>query len=325
MSGSGIKRALLVGIDYIKNPAAKLNGCIEDIKNIQNMLIDAYGYSPENMIILRDDISSRMPTKTNIINALQSVVSMTGVKDELWFHYSGHGTQLRDTNRDESDGADEAIVPVDYPTAGMIIDDDLFNMVRSIKGKAFLVFDSCHSGSVCDLQYSINYVSGSFSRSISSKKILLNPNIVVLSGCRDAQTSADTYDSVANEFGGALTMAITTTLRKNKHSVDIMKLYNDVCYYLLQNRYEQIPVLSSSAATPILLFTRPPVVTIATIQSPVSSPIKTAAKSISKTLSLPAILQNISHLRPVISSNNTNVKMMYSAKTVIGRPTLRFT
>ena len=271
MSGQPMKRALLIGINYVKTPSARLNGCIEDVKSIQNMLIDAYGYSNDNIVVLRDDNPSSMPTKSRILLALQQMIAVSAPNDELWFHYSGHGTQLRDTNGDESDRLDEAIVPEDFQTSGMITDDDLFMLIRNIRCKAFLVFDSCHSGSVCDLQYSINYVSGSFSRAITSSKTIANPNIVLLSGCRDAQTSADAYDNVAKVFGGALTMTLTSVLRRNRHSAEIMKVYNDVCYELIRQKYAQIPVLSSSVFTPVLNFSRPPTDKVATLTIPVAS------------------------------------------------------
>jgi hypothetical protein len=290
------KRALLIGIDYITNPNARLYGCIEDIKNVQNMLIDAYGYPPENIVALRDDISTKLPTKQNILLSLQMIVSVSGPNDEIWIHYSGHGTQLQDRNGDEVDGADEAIVPVDYPTAGMIIDDDLFNIVRSIKCKTFLVFDSCHSGSICDLQYSINYINGSFSKNITMNKYISNPNIVVLSGCRDAQTSADAYDQNMNQYGGALTLSLTEALRKNKHSVDLMKVYNDVCYMLLQGQYDQIPVLSSSRLNPVWTFSRPVTTKIVTIST--SNSVSATAKSVENT--------------PVKSSPSTSTSAGYS-------------
>lgn len=276
------KRALLIGINYLNNPNARLNGCIEDIKHIQNMLMDAYSYPTENIVVLRDDMPAKMPTKQNIVLALQMIAAVSAPNDEIWVHYSGHGTQLRDQNRDEADGLDEAIVPVDYPTAGMIVDDDLFNIVKSIKCRAFLVFDSCHSGSVCDLQYSINYVNGSFAKTTSSNKMISNPNIVVMSGSRDSQTSADAFDRNTNEFGGALTMSLAGALRKNKHSVDIMKLYNDVCYDLLKNKYEQIPVLSSSKSNPVWNFERPIVVN--TVSVPITNVASKMVITASKTV-----------------------------------------
>lgn len=254
------KRALLVGINYLKNPNARLNGCIEDINNIRGVIMDAYGYLEQNITMLRDDDPNKMPTKANIMVALQSIIANTGVNDEIWIHYSGHGTQIRDRNGDEPDGADESVVPVDYMTAGMISDDELFNMVRNIRGRAFLVFDSCHSGSICDLQYSINYVNGAFSKSITSNKRIANPNIVVMSGCRDHQTSADTFDNTVKEFGGALTISLIDSLRKNLHNADVLKVYNDTCYTLITAGYTQIPVLSSSAIDPLMSFSRPVII-----------------------------------------------------------------
>lgn len=45
--------------------------------------------------------------------------------DSLFLHYSGHGGQTPDKDGDEEDGMDECICPVDYKSAGTIIDDDL--------------------------------------------------------------------------------------------------------------------------------------------------------------------------------------------------------
>lgn len=246
------------------------------------MLMDAYGYASQNITVLRDDDPTKMPTKANIWIALQSIVAASGPTDEIWFHYSGHGTQIRDINGDEADGLDEAIVPVDYLTVGMIGDDELFNLVRSIRCRAFLVFDSCHSGSVCDLQYSINYVNGSFSKSVSSSKSIANPQIVLLSGCRDAQTSADAYDNTAKEAGGALSISLVDALRKNGHNADIMKIYNDVCYGLMSAKYTQIPVLSSSTLLPTWRFARPngPSASVLPAKMPTTSTVSLASKKV---------------------------------------------
>jgi len=277
---TGIKRALLIGINYLSNNQARLYGCIEDVKNVQAMLIDAYGYSFRNIVVLRDDDPSKMPTKANILIALQAIVSASGPNDEIWFHYSGHGTQIRDTNGDESDGLDEAIVPVNYKTAGMIGDDDLYQLIRGIRCRAFLAFDSCHSGSVCDLQYSINYTKGTFAKSVSSQKWVSNSNIVVMSGCRDSQTSADSYDTDFREYGGAFTISLMDSLRRNNHTVDLMKLYNDVCFELISAKYDQIPVLSSSSPTPTYTFARP-LITTGTSTSSSASMTVVKGKSVS--------------------------------------------
>lgn len=160
-----MKRAILIGCNYTATPSAKLYGCIDDIVNISNMLIDAYAYKPANITVLRDDSSpSIAPTRANILNTLKSAMAASASFSELWIHYSGHGTQVRDTNRDETpgDGMDEAIVPSDFMSAGYILDDELYGILNTSKCPTLVFFDSCHSGSACDLPYSINYVNGAF-------------------------------------------------------------------------------------------------------------------------------------------------------------------
>jgi hypothetical protein len=39
-------------------------------------------------------------------------------------HSSGHGGQTKDLDGDEDDGFDEVIYPLDFKTAGHIVDDD---------------------------------------------------------------------------------------------------------------------------------------------------------------------------------------------------------
>jgi hypothetical protein len=45
--------------------------------------------------------------------------------DSLVFHFSGHGSQQRDTSGEEADGLNETICPADFRAAGEIVDDEL--------------------------------------------------------------------------------------------------------------------------------------------------------------------------------------------------------
>ena len=65
-----MKKALLIGINYINDPDSSLQGCIEDVINMRNMLIDAYDYDVSNILTLRDDaiVTENQPTRDNIIN-----------------------------------------------------------------------------------------------------------------------------------------------------------------------------------------------------------------------------------------------------------------
>ena len=69
---------------------------------------------------------------------------------------AGHGGQTKDLDGDEDDGYDEVIYPVDFRTAGHIVDDEMHRiMVQTLQPGVRLtaIFDSCHSGSALDLPY----------------------------------------------------------------------------------------------------------------------------------------------------------------------------
>jgi len=70
--------------------------------------------------------------------------------DTLVFHYSGHGSQVRDTEGDElEDGKDEIICPWDFNWEdGFIKDDDFRATFQELRKGVHLevILDSCHSG-----------------------------------------------------------------------------------------------------------------------------------------------------------------------------------
>ena len=145
-----IKKALTIGINYLNTPNT-LYGCINDIENISDVLISQYGYLKENIVQLRDDTSSPnfKPTRSIILSNLKKLVNESGKLSEIWIHYSGHGSQIFDRSGDETDRLDEIIVPSDYERSGFITDDEIFNLIKDIKCKTILIFDSCHSSSMC--------------------------------------------------------------------------------------------------------------------------------------------------------------------------------
>lgn len=250
------KRALLIGCNYNATPSVRLNGSINDVVHMRNTLIDAYGYKADNIYFLRDDVSSVLPTRVNILNYLTQLVAISSVSDTLWVHYSGHGTQVKDTNGDETDGFDECIIPCNYNTAGVIKDDDLFAIIKNAKCQLIICLDCCNSGTGCDLQYSTNYNNGSLTKSVNSSRVLTNQNIIMLSGCRDSQTSSDAYDSFQQKSVGAFTQILLETLRTYDHNVSLLPLYSSLCANLKSSGFTQIPVLSSSVYSPSYQFAR---------------------------------------------------------------------
>lgn len=168
---TGKKKALLVGINYTGTSNA-LRGCINDVKNMSNFIVQYWGYKWEDIVILTDDqtANARRPTKDNIIRAMQWLVKDARPNDSLVFHYSGHGGVTKDLDGDEESGFDDVIYPLDFQTNGHIVDDDMHDiMVKQLPPGCRLtaLYDSCHSGTALDLPYVY-----------STKGIVKEPNLL---------------------------------------------------------------------------------------------------------------------------------------------------
>ena len=250
------KKGLLIGINYTSIPQSTLHGCIDDIENMTKVLVEQYGYERENIIQLRDDIGQFQfqPTRTHILELLNRIIADGTPDDEIWIHYSGHGSQIPDMASYRADHLDEVIVPIDYNSAGFITDKEIFEIIRNSKCKTVLVFDSCHSGSICDLQWSFEFNGVSFSKSLNVNKTIANPNVFCLSGCKDAQTSADSYSNELHEAVGAFTDALIHCLALHNYNVNIMRLYGEICLYLHAEGFSQKPMLSCSSVVPNFVF-----------------------------------------------------------------------
>jgi len=151
---SGRCRAVLVGINYVAS-SCELSGCHNDVKTMRKYL-EAQGYSGTAMRILLDDGVCEWPTRAGIMSAMRWLVDGAEPGDSLFFHYSGHGASIEDDNGDEADGMDEALCPVDYESAGLVRDDDVFAiLVMPLREGVQLtcVMDCCHSGTIMDLPY----------------------------------------------------------------------------------------------------------------------------------------------------------------------------
>lgn len=233
MSQTGTKRALLIGINY--SGSSQLYGCIQDVIQMQGVLIDAYGFKPEEIRVLRDDDPSTMPTKARILGAMDALVQEN--PQFVYIHYSGHGVSVADTNRDEADGRDECIVPVDFTTSGVISDDMIKMILGRLRGTGVAVFDCCRSGTVMDLP----------NEGIqTANQTTTQGGIYCFSGCQDNDYSAETVSAVTNLPQGAMTTAFVAVLRKLGYYPAIATLYTELKKELASNGFTQVPNLTSS-------------------------------------------------------------------------------
>jgi len=141
-----IKRALLVGINAY--PGAELYGCLNDVKQVRELLTGTFGFDEHDIKVLED----RKATLKGIEAGLAWLAGGrgAGAGDVRVFHYSGHGTYVPDENGDERDGRDEALCPIDCDDKGFLTDDRLGELYDAVPegSNLTLIMDCCHSGTI---------------------------------------------------------------------------------------------------------------------------------------------------------------------------------
>lgn len=229
------KYGLLIGINYF-NTKYQLGGCINDIIQVRKYLLNTRQYKSENLVVLRDDNAKfAKPDSFNIISELVKLVDKANkdlTTQEVFIHYSGHGSFINDSNGDEIDRKDEVLVPSDFR---LITDDILRSLLKNLRNniKCYILSDCCHSATNVDLPYvySVSNNKITLVQNNSTKyRDMLNKNILQISGCLDAQFAADAsgvYQAdqtgeqdwmilPTNRMGGALTSTLLNTLASNQ-------------------------------------------------------------------------------------------------------------
>jgi hypothetical protein len=265
------KKALIVGINYPGTDHA-LRGCVNDAMTMSEMLTAHYGFNnPKNKRMLTDASA----TTANILERLNWLVDGAQPGDVLFFHYSGHGSQLVDTKYDddsEPDGLDEIICPVDLNWRDKVIRDDDFKHIfaRVPEGvNLTVVLDCCHSGGGLDSRYEYmpygvatpdaDPLSPNRSRLMRMPADIANRAIgldikpkprpireaksgILISGCQAQQTSADAW--IHNKYMGAATFFINYSLQTHGYNnISYKDLVVDVNNTLSKYGYAQRPQL----------------------------------------------------------------------------------
>jgi hypothetical protein len=257
MSQQQKRVGLMFGLNYENLPKAyRLNGCINDVKDMQ-ALLRTTGICNEISVFT----SPQDTRRDAILQQLTQLSQRTNVEDIglVWIHYSGHGSSVQDgrSGGDELDGKDECLVPSDFLTAGTILDDHLRRILDmfSANCKVIATIDACHSGTMGDLQYmwSIPALPGRPISSSIQNTTKCDADIVMISGCSDPQTSADAW--MNQRFQGAFTAALMDALRgyllrpaSLRGGIPLFALVQQVRSFLARKGFSQVPQLTSSRA-----------------------------------------------------------------------------
>jgi len=156
VSCAGKKKSLFVGCNYV-GTQNELKGCVNDVKRMLPV-IEQLGFPSDSQFqqVLLDSGSEgeTKPTHANMLKALKWLVDGAQAGDSLFFHYSGHGGQ--EPASGTSDGYHETLVPLDFQSAGMLKDTDLFEvLIKPLPSGCRLtcILDSCHSAGALNLPF----------------------------------------------------------------------------------------------------------------------------------------------------------------------------
>ena len=221
------------------------------------------GYLDSDIICLEDASA----TYSNIIAALGQVASKVSKGDQVYIHFSCHGQQITDINKDEAladsrDKYDEALVPYDacvsygwngYKGDKHLLDDTLNEWLYKIAAKVgkdgcvILVADACHSGDLEREKVINNYSGyrGTFDRfelplygAVKAKE-RQEVNWISISACKDFQTNYE-YEFNGTRYG-RLSLAITRVM---KSGITVSELIE-----ALKEEYGKMPLPKGKAQT----------------------------------------------------------------------------
>lgn len=263
------KKALLVGINRYRIPGADLRGCVNDVRNVEELLRQTYGFAKKDIKVLTDFAATKQAMQT----ALRALVRSARAGDVLLFHFSGHGSNVPDDNGDEADNRDEILCPTDLDWKRPLRDDWLRKTFDTVRPGVSLtvIMDCCHSGTITralsppDAPMVERYLpspwdlvaveSGrklrgrmrgglhlaSRARRASRDTVVADIPEVLFTGCRDTQTSADAL--LGGTFNGALTYSLVAALRANDGVLSHRVLRDRTAAQLAARGFSQVPQL----------------------------------------------------------------------------------
>lgn len=119
-------------------------------------------FKQDHIQVLADGVAGAgVPTKAAIQSGIDTIAKQAVEGDFVFMHFSGHGSQqpAKIGDLSETDGRDELFLPGDIgawddglgTVKNALVDDEIGDMIGRIRKKGafvWVVFDSCHSGTV---------------------------------------------------------------------------------------------------------------------------------------------------------------------------------
>ncbi len=142
------RKALLIGINDYPNPEDRLEGCVNDVFRMSEVLQEC-GFPAASIRVCLNERA----TAKGILERLKWLLDDPRPNQELVFFYSGHGAQIPEYGElNEPDRNTETLVPYDFDWSPehAITDDQIYRLYSQLPydTRFAMIFDCCHSGGI---------------------------------------------------------------------------------------------------------------------------------------------------------------------------------
>ncbi|MFZ1754577.1 MAG: caspase family protein [Caldilineaceae bacterium] len=276
--------ALFVGIDNYRSPnVTDLRGCVNDVSAMAGFVRAKLNLPEANIRLYtaserEDEAPDRLATRANILAGFEWLLDQAKAKDQVFIHYSGHGSQAPTVDpKNEADGLDETLVPCDSRMAGPdgrqvydILDKEIKTYIDLIEASGAIVtvfFDCCHSGSgtrdpkVLARRTSedvrtrgLDSLEPRTAARLASQSTptpqratasgwLMDDKHVLLAGCRDEELSHEYRDPESGAWHGATTFFLLRALGSADEKTTWGQVYDQVRTQVNGQYQNQMPQL----------------------------------------------------------------------------------
>lgn len=281
--------ALFIGIDNYRSPnVTDLRGCVNDVTAMADFVKAKLNLADENIRVYTaraqgDEAPDQLATRANILAGLDWLVSRAQKQDQVFIHYSGHGSQAPTVDPDnEPDGLDETLVPCDSRMPGPngaqvydILDKEIktyIDLLESAGAYVTVFFDCCHSGSGTrgpqtvltrktpqdERTRSLDTLEPRTAERLRTQSVTvpqpatasgwhISGGHVLLAGCRDEQLSHEYMDPETSAWHGATTYFLMRSLRSADEKTTWGQVYDQVRTQVNAKYANQMPQLEGPA------------------------------------------------------------------------------
>lgn len=265
--------ALLVGIDEYAPPVSPLQGCVNDVKAVEEYLETRVKTQRWNLQL--KTLTNGEATRQAIIDGFREHLCQASSNDVALFYYSGHGSQEpapREFWHLEPDKLDETLVCYDSRSQGGwdLADKELAKLISEIAQKnphITLILDCCHSGSGTKDPLQETAIRQYFTDSrvrpldsfifspeeirdlIASDKQASGWNLprgkhILFASCHDSETAKEYRAD--GEHRGAFCYFLTETLKKAKGNLTYRDLFKQINASVRSKVNNQSPQLEAT-------------------------------------------------------------------------------